>query len=173
MAAMPLELFIFRHGPAEDRDPQRWPDDADRPLTREGVRATRSAVKGFARLAGRPDRIATSPFARARSTAELLARGFRTPPRLETWEELSSGAPADPILARASRLDHRVERIALVGHEPTLGEFAGYALTGEPVPFLKLSKAGAAALLFPRSVAPGAAGLKWLFTREQLIARGP
>ena len=150
-----MELFIFRHGPAEDRDPQRWPGDTDRPLSREGVRATRNAARGLADLVGPVDRIATSPFERARATAEILARSYRKRVTVEVWEELASGELAGPIFARLRAKPRRVGRIALVGHEPTLGEFAGYALTGETVPFVKLTKAGAAALRFPRAVAPG------------------
>ncbi|HEV2166807.1 MAG TPA: histidine phosphatase family protein [Thermoplasmata archaeon] len=165
-----MELFVFRHGPAEERDPQRWPGDADRPLSAEGVRATRKATRGFVDLVGRVDRIATSPFERARATAEILARSYRRRVTVEVWEELSSGELAAPIFARLRAGPRRAARVALVGHEPTLGEFAGFALTGETVPFVRLTKAGAAALTFPKSVAPGNARLEWVLTREQLMA---
>jgi phosphohistidine phosphatase len=165
-----MEAFLFRHGPAEDRDPQRWPADTDRPLSPEGVRATRRAARGFAAWVGRIDRIATSPFERADATAHILSRVYPRAVKVERWEELASGELAAPLLARVRGRPRSVERIALVGHEPTLGEFAGYALTGESVAFLRLSKAGAAGLGFPRALAPGAAQLLWVLTREQLTA---
>ncbi len=163
----------MRHGPAKDRDPRRWPDDTARPLSREGVAATRAAARGFAAAVGKVDEIASSPLARARSTAELLAEAYPRPPRLVLWEELASGALAAPILERlADRPGHREERLVVVGHEPTLGALLGLALTGEPVPFARLAKAGAAALSFPRRVAPGGAQLDWLATRKQLTSWG-
>jgi phosphohistidine phosphatase len=167
-----MEVYVFRHGPAEDRDPQRWPGDTERPLSSEGIQETRKAARGLAKLVGRVDRIATSPFERARSTAEIFARSYRKAASVEVWEELASGELAAPLLARIREAPRRVARIVLVGHEPTLGEFAGYALTGEPVPFVRLSKAGAAAFEFPRTITPGAARLGWVLTREQLMALG-
>ncbi|MCI4357566.1 MAG: histidine phosphatase family protein [Thermoplasmata archaeon] len=167
-----MEAFLFRHGPAEERDPQRWPGDTDRPLSPEGVRATRKAARGFAAWVGRIDRIATSPFERARATAQILSGSYPRAVRVEAWEELASGELAEPLLARLRSRPRTVDRIALVGHEPTLGEFAGYALTGESAAFLRLTKAGAAGLGFPRTLAPGGAELRWVLTREQLTALG-
>ncbi len=167
-----MELIVFRHGPSEERDPQRWPGDAERPLSAEGRRETKKAARGLASMVGHLDRIATSPFARAQGTARILSESFPRAVRVEVWEELSSGELAAPILARVREFPKRLGRIALVGHEPTLGEFAGFALTGEPVSFVRLTKAGAAAFTFARSIAPGGAELKWVLTREQLTELG-
>jgi phosphohistidine phosphatase len=167
-----VELIVFRHGPSEDRDPQRWPGDAERPLSSEGRRVTKKAARGIVSMVGRLDRIATSPFVRAQATARILSESFPRAVRVEVWEELASGELAAPILARVRESRGRLGRIALVGHEPTLGEFAGFALTGEPVPFFRLTKAGAAAFAFPRSVVPGGAELKWVLTRAQLTELG-
>ena len=167
----PLRLFVFRHGPAEEADPHRWPDDSGRPLTPEGVRETRRAARSFAKLAGPVGRIATSPLVRARTTADLLSTAWPKAPRLEVWGELASGELAAPILERVGRTDGRRGDLVLVGHEPTLGEFVGLAVTGEAVPVCRLSKAGAALLEFPKRVVPGGASISWILTRKQLIAR--
>ncbi len=166
-----MELYAFRHGPSEERDPRRWPGDTARPLTREGVRATRRAARGLARFSGPIDRIATSPLERAKASAHLLADAFDRPPRIELWPELASGGLAGPIFDRLVRASE-VRRLAIVGHEPTLGAFLGLAITGEPVALGRLSKAGAAAIRFPNAVAPGAAHLDWVATRKQLAALG-
>jgi hypothetical protein len=39
-----MKIILFRHGPAESRDPERWPDDAERPLTPRGEKRTRLAA---------------------------------------------------------------------------------------------------------------------------------
>jgi phosphohistidine phosphatase len=165
-----MELYAFRHGPAMDRDPQRWPGDGDRPLSTRGARETRKAAKGFARCTGPVDRIASSPLARAQATAGLLAKAYGHKPKIEVWEELASGAPAAPILERLKASARRNQRVVVVGHEPALGAFVGLALTGETVPIGRLTKAGAVALSFPRSVGAGAAQIEWLATRKQLAA---
>ena len=56
----------------------------------------------------------------------------------------------------------------IVGHEPTLAEFVGLALTGEGVSVIRLTKGGAACLEFPSAVRPGSGRLLWLLTRKQL-----
>lgn len=172
-SARRVQVYLVRHGPAATRDPSRWPDDRGRPLTAQGAREAREAAHGFASLVETVDRIATSPFVRTRATAEILRACVGGRGRPTAWEELSSGAPSPPILERLARLPSGGGAIALVGHEPTLGEFLGYALTGEAVPIARLTKSGAASLSFPRRVAPGAGKLDWLLTRKQLIALAP
>ncbi|HEV2428364.1 MAG TPA: histidine phosphatase family protein [Thermoplasmata archaeon] len=168
-----MEVYLVRHGPAATRDPARWPDDRRRPLTAAGAREAREAARGFATLAEGVDRIATSPYERTRATAEILRACLGGTGRPTAWEELSSGAPSPPILERLARRPSGAGAIVLVGHEPTLGEFLGCALTGEAVPIARLTKSGAASLSFPRRVAPGAGKLDWLLTRKQLIALAP
>ena len=60
-----LDIFIVRHAIAEEQDPIRWPDDADRPLTLEGEVAFRKAARGLADLTAPPAVVLSSPFARA------------------------------------------------------------------------------------------------------------
>jgi phosphohistidine phosphatase SixA len=75
-----------------------------------------------------------------------------------------------PIFTRLRRTVEADRTVVIVGHEPTLGEFVGMALTGEGVSFARLTKGGAACLEFPRSLRPGSARLLWLLTRKQLGA---
>ncbi len=163
-----VRVLVVRHGPAEERNPRRWPNDDDRPLTVKGVSQTRRAAKGLARVYPRVDRIATSAAVRAVKTAELLRETLGRPSRIEQWEELSAGRLAGPILERLRRSARTGQEIVLVGHEPTLAEFVGVALAGDGVPLVRLGKGGVACLEFPASVAPGAGRLVWLLTRKQL-----
>jgi phosphohistidine phosphatase len=164
-----MEIVLFRHGPAADRDGRRWPDDDARPLTPEGVRATRRAARGLARLVGGIDRLYTSPALRAHRTAELLRAELEAAPELAELEELAPGAPAALLLDRLRRSHRLTARIAVVGHEPTLGELIGLGLVGEAVSVARLAKAGAASVEFPRAAVPGGGRLDWLITRKQLI----
>lgn len=163
-----MRVVIVRHGPAEERNPRRWPNDEDRPLTAKGVSQTRRAVKGLARIVPPADRIATSAAVRALRTAELVRQTFGDSPRMEQWEELGAGRLAGPIFERLRRSVRTGQEIVLVGHEPTLAEFVGMALAGDGVPLVRLAKGGAACLEFPASVGPGAGRLVWLLTRKQL-----
>ena len=164
-----MELYLIRHGPAEERDPARWPDDEDRPLTADGEEETGRAARGLARQMEAVDRIVTSPARRARRTAEILREQLGRPVRLAQWPELRPDSEAAPILARAAA---EGGRLVLVGHEPTLGELVSYALTGEAGRLVRLSRAGAASLTFPSRMVPGGAQLDWLLSRGMLVALG-
>lgn len=163
-----MQLFLFRHGPAEERDPRRWPDDLARPLTRDGAEETRSAAQGLRSLGPEAARVITSPAVRALATAQVLREVLGVGAALSTWPELAPDEPASAVLARVASESPR-RNVFLVGHEPTLGEIVGLALTGEAVSVVRLTRAGAAALDFPRQVRPSGGVLDWLLTRRQLV----
>ena len=161
-------IVVLRHGPAEDRNPARWPDDALRPLSKKGTQQTRRAAGGLARQLDPVTLLASSPAVRARQTAEIVGRALSPRRRPKLWPELDLGSGAASIFPRLRREVGANETAVLVGHDPTLTEFVGLALTGQDVAFARLTKGGAACLEFPRAVRPGAARLLWLVTRKQL-----
>jgi phosphohistidine phosphatase len=163
-----LRVVVLRHGPAEVRDPARWPDDDLRPLSAKGAQQTRRVARGLAELLEPVTCLASSPALRARRTADLLGRELRPPRRTAIWPELDTGRVAAPILVRLRREAGARGEVVIVGHEPTLAEFVGLALTGEGVSVIRLAKGGAACLEFPSAVRPGSGRLLWLLTRKQL-----
>jgi phosphohistidine phosphatase len=166
-----VRVVVVRHGPAEPRDPARWPNDDRRPLTDKGRSQTRRAARGLARITSPVDRLVTSEADRAVRTAEIVAGALATAPRLETWPELAPGNLPDPIFDRLRRSVRPGQEVVLVGHEPTLAEFVGMALIGDGISVVRLTRGGAACLDFPGGVKPGAGRLVWLFTRKQLAKR--
>ena len=171
-SAEPARVVVFRHGPAETRDPARWPDDGLRPLSRKGAEQTRRTVRGLVGQLGPVTRLASSSAVRAHSTAEILGRVLEPPRRPQLWPELDIGSPATALLPRLRSELGVGKTVVLVGHDPTLSEFVGLALAGESIEFARLTKAGAACLEFPRSVRPGSGRLLWLLTRKQLAGAG-
>ena len=119
-------LFVVRHAIAEERGPE-FPDDTQRPLTEDGISRFRKAVAGLVDLGVEIDLILTSPLVRARQTAELLSKGLAGhPPIIETGA-LSPGATHKALVTELGRHARR-SAIALVGHEPHLGETASRLL---------------------------------------------
>jgi phosphohistidine phosphatase SixA len=163
-----VRVVVLRHGPAEVRDPARWPDDRLRPLSAKGARQSRRVARRLAHLLRPVSLLATSSATRARRTANIVGRTLDPPRRATVWPELDVGTLAAPILARVRREAGTHAEVVLVGHEPTLAELVGLALTGDGAPLLHLSKGGAACLEFPTVVRPGSARLLWLLTRKQL-----
>jgi phosphohistidine phosphatase len=153
-----MRIILFRHGPAERRDGDRWPDDNQRPLTARGIARTRAAARALAHVTSGSPSVLTSPLVRARQTAEILhkALGAETPPR--TLDALAPGGSYRDVI-RALHEANAGDRVFLVGHEPDLGKLAGVLLFGAPATSLPLKKAGACIIHFVGEVAPGAGQL--------------
>lgn len=163
-----MRILLMRHAPAEDRDPQRWPDDRTRPLTERGLRRARQAARGVCALEREVARIWTSPAVRAQATADAFAAesGGDTIP--EPFEALAPDAPHKAAVTLVRSL--KGEGVVLVvGHEPGLSALAG-ALLGAPVRALGFKKCGACAL----ELDPAGARLGWWMTPRALraVARG-
>ena len=92
-----MELLILRHAIAFPRDPKRWPDDSERPLTMEGVKRARRAAAGLKRIAKRPALVLTSPLVRARDTAAIFAQTAHWPEATEC-AALSPDGPPEEVL---------------------------------------------------------------------------
>lgn len=132
----PVELYLVRHAIAATRGDD-WPDDDKRPLTARGVSRFKEAVEGLRRLGVGIDEIFTSPLVRARQTADLLAAGLPGTPVVRTLDALAPGHEPRSVLAQLARAARR-RRVALVGHEPGLGELAAHLIgAGRALPFKK------------------------------------
>jgi phosphohistidine phosphatase len=120
-----VTLYLVRHALAAERGPD-YPDDSRRPLTAKGAERFFEAVLGMVAIGVEIDEILTSPYVRARQTAELLAQGFEKPPKITNVHALVDGPPVEIIdtLARYARR----KRLALVGHAPGIGQVAARLL---------------------------------------------
>lgn len=119
-----MQLFVIRHAIAEPGAPDLA--DAARELTDDGTRKMKRIVRGLRQLDLEFDRILTSPWARARQTAELLAPLTDAPP---IATELLCQAPRAELLAMIAS---QGETTAVVGHEPWLGELVAWLAFGDP-----------------------------------------
>src|SRR5919197_1220303 len=132
----PFELYLVRHGVAEERS-EKWPDDAKRPLTADGMSKMKKASRGLARLGVAFDVIVTSPLVRTRQTAEILAAELDGPPPIVNADSLAPGGTYSALLADLEK-HARKTRIALVGHEPGIGELAARLVgSRHPIEFKK------------------------------------
>jgi phosphohistidine phosphatase len=162
-----FELYLIRHGLAAERG-ENYPDDTKRPLTSKGIQRIRQEGKALASMDVTFDVILTSPLVRARQTAEALAASFREPPVIVNTNGLIPGATHTAIYEELGKQSHRRKRIALVGHEPGLGELAA-RLVG-----LRKSlefKKGAIALIEMTALPPTGPGqLRW-FVPPRLLRK--
>lgn len=162
-----MEIYILRHGIAED--PRPGLRDSDRALTGEGKKKLREVLE-FAREAGvKPELLLTSPFRRARETAEI-AHEILAPQALV--------APCNSIIPGGEmghawtdiRTHKDAEAILLATHEPFAGLFTAYLLN---VPVLPIDvKKGAMIRVDVEAFGPQPHGvLKWMLTPRLAGAR--
>ena len=127
-----MHVLLMRHADASVRDPVHLPDDTLRPLTPKGRKTQARVCRALRKRDLIPTVIFSSPWMRAWQTAEIAARLLLP----------GGGEPVEcPALADEPDL-HRLAAcvgeqppeavVALVGHEPWLGELASLLLTGEP-----------------------------------------
>ncbi len=138
--------------------------DHARPLTAKGRSRFRASVTGLRALGVKLDRVYHSPWVRARQTAGLLMELAET--SIET--QGLAQAPDTRLLEELSG-----EAVALVGHEPWMGELASLLTMGDPAHGDRFRfKKGAVAHLAGLP-SPGGCQLLSLLPPKVLRALGP
>ncbi len=162
----PYELYLVRHGLAEDRG-AKWPDDGKRPLSADGMSRMKKSARGLDRVDVKFDVILSSPLVRARQTAEILSAEMDGHPAIVNVESLAPGAPFALLVADLEK-HARKTRIALVGHEPGIGELAARLVgSRHPIEFKK----GAVARIDIDQIPPNGPGdLRWMLPPKFLRA---
>ena len=122
-----MQLYVVRHAIAEEA--AEGQDDASRRLTSDGERKLRRVVHGLRQQRVRFDRILTSPWARARQTAEALHPLCDDTP-IET--DALTRSPTAELLAHIAEVTSANKHgTAVVGHEPWLGELVSLLAFGD------------------------------------------
>ena len=161
-----MNLYLLRHGIAAERGTGHYASDADRPLTTKGRRKLRRAAAAIRAMDLSIDVILSSPLARARQTAELIAKALHCRHRLELTELLAPGVSAAGLVRRLNQL--KPQSALLVGHEPDLSTLASRLLTGGDRLAITFKKGGLCRLSIERLRAGRCASLEWLVTPAQL-----
>lgn len=120
-----MELYILRHGIADEGRPGQ--SDSERALTAEGKKKLLSVLK-VARLGGvAPTLILTSPFRRAKETAEIAVQvlGYKGDV-IQTQTLIPSGRPEAVWDELRIHKDHG--QVLLAGHEPLFSALTAYLL---------------------------------------------
>ncbi|HEY4184950.1 MAG TPA: phosphohistidine phosphatase SixA [Polyangia bacterium] len=118
-----MDVTVIRHGTAEDRAPS----DAERALTATGQAEAARAGERVAQTAPPPDLIVSSPYLRARQTADAVAARVGLAGQVELDEALVPEASPEGVRELLSRLTAR-HHVVLVAHEPILSAVCGLLL---------------------------------------------
>ena len=164
-----MNLFILRHGIAVERDPSSFPDDSKRPLTLKGEDRIRLVCDAIREMDISFDQILSSPFLRARQTADIVASELNLRTVLGFRDELKPGADFKALIRRINLLRPAPENILLVGHEPDLSLLISQLISGQSETLVDLKKGGLAKLEIKERLRPArCATLNWLLTPKQM-----
>jgi phosphohistidine phosphatase len=153
-----LALYLIRHGLAAERGDE-YPDDSKRPLTSAGISALRKEARALVELDISFDVIITSPLTRARQTADVFAQGLPAKPPVVLTDSLSPAGSHASLFQELGR-HMRKASIALVGHEPNLGELAARLLGAKGG--IEFKKGAICRIDFDVFPPKGVGTLKWL-----------
>jgi phosphohistidine phosphatase len=163
-----MQLLVIRHAIAEDRDAfaSSGRDDSERPLTTAGRDKMRRAAAGLRRTVPQVDLLAASPYVRAMQTAELVADAYG----IEAIKKVDALVPDAPLQQFLAWLERKAsgDVVAIVGHQPHLGELVTWLVSGLPESRVEMKKGGAGLLEFHGQPGAGIGVLKWLMTPGQL-----
>jgi phosphohistidine phosphatase len=162
-----MKLVICRHGMAVQREDflRVKKDDSLRPLVAKGKDRARMTGRFLKNWGYDFDMVVTSPYLRARQTAEILADVLKVSNLFESPELVPQAPP--PAFAQWLQI-HADECLAVlvVGHEPQLSSFATWCLSGQKESFIDLKKSGLISLEVESfsQIHPGSAILEYVLS---------
>jgi phosphohistidine phosphatase len=135
-----MDVFVLRHAIAEDAGPGQ--EDAERRLTDEGRTRLRSVVQKALRAGMAPGAVLSSPYVRARQTADILLGELDRPCELLTTGNLTPYASVADLWNEMREYE-RLGPLVVVGHNPQLSELVSM-LIGSPRYAVEMKKAAIA-----------------------------
>ncbi|PSB05156.1 phosphohistidine phosphatase SixA [Merismopedia glauca] len=162
-------IYLVRHGIAAEKG--TYPYDGERPLIKEGRQQTKKVAKKLGELGLSFDLILTSPLIRAKETAEILKKAG-----------LGNQITESPDLAPMGNFSNWLhwvtdwhksssgQSLALVGHQPDLGNWAERLVWGSVRDNIDLKKSGIIGINFPETEhIVGDCSLFWLTSPKYLL----
>ena len=166
-----MNLYIIRHAIAVDAATSDF-EDSERPLTEKGRKKMRQVAKSLRTLGVELDLILSSPYVRARETAEILADVFKMRDRILFSDNLIPLQRPELLVSEINE-KHPVDSLALVGHEPHLSSLIGQLVSENSKIEITLKKGGVCYLTADNlHDQDHPATLEWLLTPRILMEIG-
>jgi phosphohistidine phosphatase len=125
-----MMISLLRHGIAAERGSPDYENDSERPLTAKGERRMRRIAEGMLALGLSYDLMLSSPYLRARQTADIVAQVFKTPAGVQLSDTLTPGGNPRQLIETLHSADRERQSVLLVGHEPYLSRLISTFLSG-------------------------------------------
>lgn len=159
------EIFILRHAHAEDINQCLSKNDFDRKLIEEGIEKTKKLSSFIKKIKEEVNIVLSSPYIRAKETAEIFMTNLGTNTELKTVDFLSCGTSSKDIVKGLIPYSS-FKKILLVGHAPDLEFFLGKLIGAERI---KLKKTSMAKVILSNSIELSGE-LVWLVT-SKIVAK--
>ena len=163
-----MKLFLLRHGEAGQRNLRKYPNDAARPLTREGKRETLRGARRLHKKGVKIDEIISSPLTRARQTAEIVAKIYKKDVKFTA--HLAPDGKVRELINYLVRTFPKASSLMLVGHEPYMTQIISFLIAGNDSVDIRLKKGGLCKLEVESLRLGKCARLDWLLTPRQVGA---
>jgi len=163
-----MELYLLRHAIAVERGTPGYEMDSKRPLTPDGEEKMERIAEGMRALDLSLNLILSSPYIRARQTADIVAKVFNAQKKMETSVNLAPDGDPKKLISELRESYGSPESILLVGHEPCMSDLASVLLTGRSGLSLVMKKGGLCKLTVDSLQYGRCATLEWLLTPRQL-----
>lgn len=137
-----MKLLVIRHAIAQEREDFKISDDDLRPLTTKGKKEFERASRFYKKLYPNVEEFYSSSLLRATETADILKKKFKK--NYKIIEELRPEIESSELLKKLKKSKKKF--IAIVGHEPSLSRFIGFAVTGKNKSIVEMKKGGACLL---------------------------
>lgn len=164
-----MQLYILRHAIAVERGTAGYARDSERPLTDKGASKMRRIARGMQSLGLSFELVISSPYTRARQTAEILVDVYDMKDRLVFSGHLAAEASARDIVEEIDARYSRHRSLVLVGHEPYLSGLISTLVSGDDGLSITLKKGGLCLLDIGTLRYGRCATLEWLLTPRQLV----
>ena len=163
-----MKLYILRHGIAIQPGAPGYEDDSARPLTPKGKRQLRQTAAAMKRMGLRFDGILSSPYLRAKQTAEIVAKPLKLGKKLVFSDELTPGGSPRALIQQLNAARLKSNAILLVGHEPYLSRLISTLTTGDMHLAMDFKKGGLCKLAADKLSVGRCATLVWVLTPRQM-----
>lgn len=158
-----VDLYILRHGEAGKRL-SAGRKDSERALTVAGKKDMEQIADALAALGVKLDLMATSPIARSRQTAAIVAKKLKVKKdKLQEWDELKPEGSRVKLYERLIRLKPETS-IMVVGHEPYLSSLLSELVFDGEKGRIVMKKAGLARVNVISFKSKPKGELRWLLT---------
>ena len=162
-----MEIYLIRHGIAVDRG--IYDDDEQRPLTDKGRDRTTKVADALLAKGVKFDLILTSPLVRAYQTTEILHQ-TNLSQQVVTFEALKPNGDIEELIKWLQKQDReQISTVALVGHQPDLGNWAEILIWGTIKGQIVVKKAGVVGLKLPETGTPISHSTLFLLTSPKWI----